>query len=91
MPQAKPARPGPVTALGPDVAKTATSAVGPATAALYEKQAARKAVLDEASAKLRAISDPAPAAPVGPAAEVPEAKRKRRDVGARKPMTPVGE
>jgi sec-independent protein translocase protein TatB len=43
---------------------TAAAAPGPATAALYEKKAARKAVLDEASAKLRAIAEPAAEAPV---------------------------
>lgn len=42
----------------------AAAAPGPATAALYEKRAARKAVLDEASAKLRAIAEPAAEAPV---------------------------
>jgi sec-independent protein translocase protein TatB len=70
MAQAAAPAPGTVTAPGPDVAKAATPAVGPATAALYEKQAARKAELDEASAKLRAISEPA--------AEVPEAKKPGR-------------
>lgn len=41
-------------------AVAATPDVGPATAALYEQKAARKAVVDEAAAKLKAISTPAP-------------------------------
>ena len=61
---------------------------GPATAALYEKKAARKAVLDEASAKLRAIADPAPASPNAPAADaVPAAKAPGR---RRKKADPTG-
>jgi sec-independent protein translocase protein TatB len=56
-------------------------AVGPATAALYEKRAARKAVLDEASARLRAIAEPA--------AEVPEAKKPGRR--RKKPEPAAGE
>jgi sec-independent protein translocase protein TatB len=48
--------------------------VGPATAALYEKKAARKAVMDEATAKLKAISQPeAPA----PAPRSPGRRRKK--------------
>ena len=46
-----------------EAAAAAAPAVGPATAALYEQQAARRAVLDEASAKLRAIGQPGAAAP----------------------------
>jgi sec-independent protein translocase protein TatB len=45
-----------VAADAPAVAAAAQA--GPATAALYEKKAARKAVLDEAAAKLKAISQP---------------------------------
>lgn len=60
-----------------------TAPVGPSTAALYEKKAARKVVLDEAAAKLRAISEPAAEAPV--AVAVPEAKtpgRRRKTAAA---------
>lgn len=58
----------PVAAAAPEV--------GPATAALFEKKAARKAVLDEAATKLKAISQP-PA----PAAEpkAPGRRRKKSD------------
>ena len=74
----------PVAALAPDV--------GPATATLYEKKAARKAVVDEASAKLKAISTPsaAEAKPAGanpaPAAAAAAAKapgrRRKKPEGA---------
>jgi sec-independent protein translocase protein TatB len=50
--------------------------VGPSTAALYEKKAARKAVLDEAAAKLRAISEPA-AEPAAPEVKTPGRRRKK--------------
>ena len=60
----------------PAEAAPAVSPPGPATAALYEKKAARKAVLDEASAKLRAISDPAPVSP--PAVTATKAPGRRR-------------
>lgn len=60
----------------------APAAAGPATAALYEKKAARKAVLDEASAKLRAIAEPAADAPASksPASksQTPKAPGRRR-------------
>lgn len=62
-------------AVSETIAAPATPSVGPATAALYERKAARKAVLDDASAKLRAISDPAPA----PAAKAPGRRRKKAD------------
>lgn len=58
----------------------ASAGAGPATAALYEKKAARKAVLDEASAKLRALSEPAPASTdPAPAAKAPGRRRKKAD------------
>jgi sec-independent protein translocase protein TatB len=61
-------------------AAQAAAPAGPATSALYEKKAARKAVLDEASAKLRAISEPAPASPsAAPAAKAPGRRRKKAD------------
>jgi sec-independent protein translocase protein TatB len=54
----------------------AAPAMGPATAALAEKQAKRKAIAAEAAAKLRAVSEEPAAAPV--VAEKPKAARKPR-------------
>jgi len=77
----KPLTPGtPVAAAAVAEAAPAAAAdastVGPATAALYQKKAARKAVLDEASAKLKAIDQPdAPAAT--PAPKAPGRRRKK--------------
>ncbi|MFN3576636.1 MAG: hypothetical protein ACK4TJ_06630, partial [Tabrizicola sp.] len=51
---------------------------GPATAALYEQKAARKAVVDEAAAKLRALSEP-PAAEAQPFARAPGRRRNEAD------------
>ena len=52
----------------------APASVGPATAALYEKKSARKAVVDEAAAKLKAIAQPeVPAA----APRAPGRRRKK--------------
>jgi sec-independent protein translocase protein TatB len=56
-------------------AAVATADVGPATAALYEKKAARKAVVDEAAAKLKAIATPAPEP--APAKKSPGRTRKK--------------
>ncbi|NGM47507.1 twin-arginine translocase subunit TatB [Rhodobacter sp. SGA-6-6] len=62
-----------------------TPAMGPATAALAEKQAARKAVAQEAAEKLRKAAAPAPEAEPAPApAKKPGRTRK-------KPATPDGE
>lgn len=58
----------------------APASAGPATAALYEKKAARKAVVDEAAAKLKAITRPeapAPAPAPAPAAKAPGRRRKK--------------
>lgn len=61
-------------------AAPAAAPAGPNTAALYEKQAARKAVLTEAAAKLKAISSPAEAAPdPAPAARSPGRRRKKAE------------
>lgn len=65
----------PAAAKAPEAAAAKTPEVGPATRALREKQAARKAILNETAEKLKALKDPAPAA----AASAP-AKR----AGARK-------
>jgi sec-independent protein translocase protein TatB len=61
-------------AAAPEAATAAPAPVGPATAALYEKQAARKAVVDEAAAKLKAIAQPETPAP---AAKAPGRRRKK--------------
>lgn len=78
-PAPMPASPAPVAAAAAPVAEAAAApaaSVGPNTAALYEKQAARKAVLDEAAAKLKTLSaDPAPAA--APAKKSPGRTRKK--------------
>lgn len=57
----------------------AAAKAGPATASLYEQKAKRKAVLDDASAKLRAIATPAPEAA---APKAPGRRRKKTDVPA---------
>lgn len=59
-------------------APAAPEGAGPATAALYEQKAARKAVVDEAAARLRALSEPA-AAESQPAAKAPGRRRKKAD------------
>lgn len=64
-------------------AATEAPSVGRATAALYEKKAARKAVVDEAAAKLKAIAQPEAAAP---APKAPGRRRKKPEVtGGDKP------
>ncbi|MFN5998066.1 MAG: Sec-independent protein translocase protein TatB [Paracoccaceae bacterium] len=85
-PAPMPATPAAATTAAPVAApavEAAPAAAGPATAALYEKKAARKAVLDEASTKLRAISDPTPASPApAPAAKAPGRRRKKAEPGS---------
>jgi sec-independent protein translocase protein TatB len=76
---AKPLTPAPMPPTPAPAAPAESPAVGPNTAALYEKQAARKAVLEEASAKLRATPEPA-------AAEAKNPGRRRK-----KPEAPTGE
>ena len=86
---AKPSKPltpapmPPATAPAPvaeAIAAPAPVSTGPATTALYEKKAARKAVLDEASAKLRAIAEPAPSSPAAdPAPKAPGRRRKKAE------------
>lgn len=61
-------------------------AMGPATAALAEKQAARKAVAQEAAEKLRKAAAPAPAADPAPAAPAKKPGRTRK-----KPAQPDSE
>lgn len=80
--------PAAMTAAAPAVDRAATAAipadpVGPATAALYEKKAARKAVLDEASARLRSLSQPDAATRTA----APKAPGRRR----KKPDSPAGD
>lgn len=80
----RPLTPAPMPAAAPTATETIAapapqaSAPGPATAALYQKKAARKAVLDEASAKLRAIAEPAAEVPAAKAAPAPKAPGRRR-------------
>lgn len=79
----KPLTPAPMPPAAPPAPVAETSAApapvstGPATAALYEKKAARKAVLDEASAKLRAIAEPPAEAPTP--AKAPGRRRKKAE------------
>ena len=68
-------------------AATPAAAMGPATAALAEKQAQRKAIAQEAAEKLRAVSA-APVAAAEPAADKPKPPRKPR---AKKADTTGGE
>lgn len=80
--------PAAMTSAAPAADRAATAAmpaapVGPATAALYEKKAARKAVLDEASAKLRSLSQPDSAVQTA----APKAPGRRR----KKPDSPAGD
>ena len=76
--------PAPEAAAALTEAPAVGPAVGPATAALYEKKAARKAVVDEASAKLKAIAQPETPAPAAtaPAAKAPGRRRKKADPAA---------
>lgn len=66
-PPPMPPTPAPAPAMAQDVAAAPAEppAVGPATKALYEKKAAKEAVLKEAAARLKAIEagEPVPAAP----------------------------
>lgn len=84
-----PAAAAPAAPVAAAEAAPAAAPVGPATAALYEQKAARKAVVDEASAKLRSLSQPAApaapaAAPAAPATRTPGRRRKR-------PESPAGD
>jgi sec-independent protein translocase protein TatB len=78
-PASAPAAPAAMAAAtaGTTVETTVAAAqpVGPATAALYEQKAARKAVIDEAAAKLKAISQPE----VATAPKTPGRRRKKPD------------
>ena len=83
-PPPMPATPAPVAAAAVPAAEAAAApaaaaTVGPNTAALYERQAARKAVVEEAASKLKSIStDPAPAAvDASPARKSPGRTRKK--------------
>jgi len=62
-PPPMPATPAPVAkAVEAEVAQTILKEVGPETQALREKQAARKAIMDEMNAKLKALDEPRPEA-----------------------------
>lgn len=64
-----PPSPPPVAAAPAAVAEVPAAAVGAETQALYDRKAARKAILEESTAKLKALdaADAAAAAPVKPA------------------------
>jgi sec-independent protein translocase protein TatB len=73
--------PMPASAAAAEAVAVAAAApeVGPATAALYEQKVARKAVVDEAAARLKAMSTPATVeAPA--AAKAPGRRRKKPEV-----------
>ncbi len=76
----KPAEPA---AAPTEAAAPAPAPVGPNTAALYEKQAARKKILAESAEKLKALDAPPP--PAAEAAPAPKTRRKaapKADAGA---------
>lgn len=77
-PPPMPSTPAPAAATVAETAAPAAAApeVGPATAALYEKQAARKAVVEEAASKLKAIASPETQAP---AVKAPGRRRKKTE------------
>lgn len=88
VPPPMPATPKPADA-APVVAEAAAPVVGPNTAALYEKKAARQAIVQETAAKLKALDEPspvaeakpkrAPKAAVAPKADAaPKAPRKKK-------------
>ena len=76
----------PVTEATPAAAAAAAAAPGPATAALYEKKAAREAILAESAAKLKAL-DEMPAAP--PAAPAKPVRRKLAEPAPDTAATPT--
>jgi sec-independent protein translocase protein TatB len=81
-PLTPPLTPAPMPASPTPAAAVAKPNVGPNTAALYAQRAERQAGLDEAAAKRRAASEPAPA----PAPETKKPGRRRK-----KPEAPAGE
>ncbi|RYI27380.1 MAG: twin-arginine translocase subunit TatB [Acetobacteraceae bacterium] len=81
-PPPMPSTPTPAAATVTTLAEAApVDEVGPATAELYKKKAARKAVVDEAAAKLKAISQPEPTAPAA-APKAPGRRRKKAEPAA---------
>lgn len=78
VPPPMPATPAPVPSAAveaaPAVAETPVSAPGPNTQALYAKQAARKAIMDETAAKLKALDE----APAEADAKPKRAPRKKK-------------
>jgi sec-independent protein translocase protein TatB len=78
-PPPMPAAMTPAAPASTTVAEPVAAPAGPATAALREQKAARKAVVDEAAAKLRTISSAAsaPAPEPAPAAKAPGRRRKK--------------
>ncbi len=80
-PVAAPAAASTAAAPEPVIAAAPAAPVGPATAALYEQKAARKAVVEEAAAKLRTIGSAGSevTAEAAPAARAPGRRRKKSD------------
>ncbi|MGQ0612046.1 MAG: Sec-independent protein translocase protein TatB [Paracoccaceae bacterium] len=75
-PPPMPPTPAPTPAPTAAAAPAEPPAVGPATKALYEKKAAKEAVLKEAAARLKEIEAGAPApAPAAPKPRKPRAKK----------------
>ena len=67
------AEPVPVTAPAPVLAPAPSAVVGPETQALYDRKVARKAILEESAAKLKALDD-------AEAAEAPAKPARRKKV-----------
>lgn len=78
----EPLTPPPMPPVTPTAQATPPAAAGPATQALIEKQAARKAIMDEMNAKLKALDE-------APAAAMNESTPVKRAAGrTRKPKAP---
>jgi sec-independent protein translocase protein TatB len=83
-PPPMPPTPAPAAAVAEPVAEAAAPVVGPNTAALFEKKAAKAAILREATEKLKAVDAgeiPAAESPATPAAQPdpkPRAPRKKK-------------
>lgn len=77
-PPPMPATPKPVAAVTEAAAEPVAAVAGSNTQALYAKQAARKAIMDEASAKIKALDEAPVDAPVMATAEVAEPAKPKR-------------
>lgn len=77
VPPPMPATPKPVAAVTEAAAEPVAAVAGSNTQALYAKQAARKAIMDEANAKIKAL-DEAPAEVAAEPAKPKRAPRKKK-------------